>query len=249
MKQRLARTIRGEKNSSGWASSDSSSSLSRGGSSLMSSSSCLFERSHQVPLRVVQSFSTSGWGKSASAVPLVKAASTWPTLVLCSTSLETITPTSLSGSLLTRVVRMMHQLAVRFLPMLDGALQQGPECLVLVFQRPAVRFQLLHPQLQLIPALLDVLHQSCRGHRLVLFIGRNHARILLDSEQSFNTGLNLRKTDGWQRPRAVSVTKSIWTAAASEARRRFPCEHRASAQPPAQLQAKAASRFACRRSP
>ena len=32
----------------------------------------------------------------------------------------------------------------------------------------------------------------------MLFIGRNHAGTLLDFEGSFNTGLNIRKTIGWQ---------------------------------------------------
>ena len=106
MKQRLARTIRGEKNRSGLAPSDSRSSCSRGVSSLINSSrACLSAaaRSRFVWSKVLN---TAGCGKSASAVPLIRPDRTWLTLALCSTSFETITPTSLIGSLPTSVLRI-----------------------------------------------------------------------------------------------------------------------------------------------
>jgi len=67
-----------------------------------------------------------------------------------------MTPTSLSGSLLTSPVRRRMSSECDFWPMFDDPVRR-PQRFVLLLQSGLFRLQLLHPQMQIMPAIPEFL--------------------------------------------------------------------------------------------
>jgi len=184
---------------------------------------CLFERSQQATLRPVQVLEYLGPGQFRFSSPLGQSRQRLADIVVVLDQLRDDPSNIIDRQLADQCGQDYHQLAMRSLPNVNGALQQDPERFVLLFQRPAVRFQLLYAQLQLIVALLDVLHQSYGGRRLVVFIRRNHAHTLLDFEDGFNTGVNMTTRSSTSAAAVATVTRCRASMCCSHSERRSIC--------------------------